>query len=197
MKAQLIDEQPIVDMHGQLQDGGLFERLSLYVVGGTFMSSFCLSTTVSASTVYHRYSILPALSLDGIIALDIVEGSYNTRLFAHFIDGLLDQMSPFPLPNSVIVMDNCRIHKDPVILDMITSRGMRYEFLPPYSPDYNPIELAFSAIKSYISRHGGIMREAMLEKDDTSVYCLLCEAVYSVTESNAEGWFKYSGYSVD
>ena len=141
--------------------------------------------------------MLPALSLDGIIALDIVEGSYNTRLFAHFINGLLDQMSPFPLPNSVIVMDNCRIHNDPFILDMITSRGMRYEFLPPYSPDYNPIELAFSAIKSYISRHGGIMREAMLEKDDSDVYCLLCDAVYSVTESDAEGWFKYSGYSID
>ena len=93
--------------------------------------------------------MLPALSLDGIIALDIVEGSYNTRLFAHFINGLLDQMRPFPLPNSVIVMDNCRIHNDPFILDMITSRGMRYEFLLPYSPDYNPIELAFSAIFSY------------------------------------------------
>ena len=45
----------------------------------------------------------------------------------------------------------------------------------------------FSAIKSYISRHGGIMREAMLEKDDGDVYCLLCNAVYSVTESDAEG----------
>ena len=70
--------------------------------------------------------MLPALSLDGIIALDIVEGSYNTRLFAHFINGLLDQMNPFPLPNSVIVMDNCRIHKCPQILDMIIERYAEY-----------------------------------------------------------------------
>ncbi|KAJ7352384.1 hypothetical protein DFH08DRAFT_652033, partial [Mycena albidolilacea] len=63
--------------------------------------------------------ILPALSLDSIIAVDIVEGSFNTRRFARFIDGLLDQMSSFPLPNSIIMMDNCRIHKCTETLDMI------------------------------------------------------------------------------
>ena len=66
--------------------------------------------------------MLPALSQDGIIAVDIVEGSFNKIRFAQFIDGLLDQMNPFPLPNSVIVMDNCRIHKCAEILDMITAR---------------------------------------------------------------------------
>jgi len=62
------------------------------------------------------------MSHDGIIAVDIIEGSYNTRRFARFIDGLLGQMNPWPLPNSVIVMDNCRIHKCPEVLQMITDR---------------------------------------------------------------------------
>jgi hypothetical protein len=62
------------------------------------------------------------MSHDGIIALDIVEGAYDTRHFAHFIDGLLDQMNPWPLPNSVVVMDNCRIHKCPEVLQMISDR---------------------------------------------------------------------------
>ncbi|KAF9523761.1 hypothetical protein CPB83DRAFT_774972, partial [Crepidotus variabilis] len=66
--------------------------------------------------------ILPAISLDGILAVDFVEGSYTKKRFGRFIDGLLDRMNPYPLPNSVIVMDNCRIHKDPAILDMITER---------------------------------------------------------------------------
>ncbi|KAJ7040478.1 hypothetical protein C8F04DRAFT_948362, partial [Mycena alexandri] len=66
--------------------------------------------------------ILPALSLDGIIAVDIVEGSFNTRRFARFISGLLDQMNPFPGPNSVTVMDNCRIHRCQEVLVMITEQ---------------------------------------------------------------------------
>jgi hypothetical protein len=69
-----------------------------------------------------RYSILPALSLDGILTVDIVEGSFNKIRFARFIDGLLDQMNPFPGPNSVIIMDNCRIHKCLEVLEMIEAR---------------------------------------------------------------------------
>jgi len=71
---------------------------------------------------HHRYSVLPALTLDGIIALDIVEGSYNTKRFKKFVRGLLDQMNVFPGPSSVIVMDNCRIHKSKDIADMIYER---------------------------------------------------------------------------
>ena len=66
--------------------------------------------------------MLPAISLDGILACDIVEGSFNTAKFAQFIDGLLTQMNPFPGPNSVIVMDNCRIHKADLIRKMIEER---------------------------------------------------------------------------
>ncbi|KAE9402785.1 hypothetical protein BT96DRAFT_816035, partial [Gymnopus androsaceus JB14] len=52
--------------------------------------------------------ILPALCSTGILTVDMVEGSYNTSRFQCFIDGLLDQMNPWPQPNSVIVMDtNC------------------------------------------------------------------------------------------
>ncbi|KAF8154137.1 hypothetical protein B0H34DRAFT_662109, partial [Crassisporium funariophilum] len=68
--------------------------------------------------------ILPALSRDGIISLNIVEGSFNKILSGQFIDGLLHQMNPFPGPNSVIVMDNCRIHKCPEILNMILAWGV-------------------------------------------------------------------------
>ncbi|KAA1479855.1 hypothetical protein DENSPDRAFT_741025, partial [Dentipellis sp. KUC8613] len=69
--------------------------------------------------IYCRYSLLPAISLDGIMALDIIEGAFTSLTFAEFIDGLLDRMNPFPGPNSVIVMDNCAIHKSPIVLEMI------------------------------------------------------------------------------
>jgi transposase len=73
---------------------------------------------------------------------------------------------------------------------------MRYIFLPPYSPDYNPIELAFSSIKAYIRRKGDIARTTMLDDDDMDVRLFLNEAVFSVTEDDAKGWFNHSGYKV-
>lgn len=161
-----------------------------------------------------RYSILLGLCLSGILHVSIVTGSFDAEKFAEFIDVLLTQMNTFPGPNSVIVMDNCRIHKASFILDMIEARyvhplilhtgdlisilrGMKYIFLPPYSPDFNPIETAFSAIKAYIRRNGDLYRSSMSSgaaSDEVAVYCQLSEAVYSVTAENAAGWFHHCGY---
>jgi hypothetical protein len=70
-----------------------------------------------------RYSVLPALSLEeGVLHCDILEGSFDTASFYKFIERTLDRMQPFPVPNSVIVMDNCRIHKHPDIQELIESR---------------------------------------------------------------------------
>ncbi|KLO16719.1 hypothetical protein SCHPADRAFT_822917, partial [Schizopora paradoxa] len=71
---------------------------------------------------FISFSILPALSIDGFLFASIVEGSFNTALFTEFIEVLLEHMNPFPEPNSVIVMDNCRIHKSPLIVEMIEQR---------------------------------------------------------------------------
>ena len=72
---------------------------------------------------------------------------------------------------------------------------MRYLFLPPYSPDFNPIELAFSAIKANIRRHGNVARHAMEADDDLDVYLQLNKAVWTEgTAENAHGWFKHCGY---
>ncbi|KAF7371970.1 hypothetical protein MVEN_00055000 [Mycena venus] len=68
------------------------------------------------------YSVLPAISLDRILYVNIVECSFNAESFTAFIDGLLNKMNPIPGPNSVIVMDNCRIHKAEIIREMIEER---------------------------------------------------------------------------
>ncbi|KAF8346480.1 hypothetical protein F5887DRAFT_883329 [Amanita rubescens] len=71
----------------------------------------------------RSFSILPALSLtEGILHCDIVEGVFDSNLFYTFISRLLDHNEPFPGSNSVIIMDNCHIHKHPAILDLIESR---------------------------------------------------------------------------
>ena len=156
--------------------------------------------------------MLPALSLDGILAVKIVEGSFTTELFKDFIDGLLDHMNPFPGPNSVIVMDNCRIHRARAIREMIEerlvvqcfdfpttdqfSRGMMCEFLPSYSPDFNPIELAFSKFKAYIRRNQHVLISITVNDDNDNTACILFlhSAVWLVTPQDAEGYFRHCSY---
>ena len=69
-----------------------------------------------------RYSILPAITIDGMIYCTIVEGSFNSALFYDFVTSLLEHMNPWPARNSVIVMDNCAIHKVPEVRELIESR---------------------------------------------------------------------------
>ncbi|PVF90923.1 hypothetical protein CPB86DRAFT_720375, partial [Serendipita vermifera] len=76
---------------------------------------------------YNRYSILPALSLnDGIFHVEVVQGSFTMDTFNQFIRNLLNRMNPYDAdehpPRSVIVLDNCQIHKDPEILNYIIER---------------------------------------------------------------------------
>jgi len=142
----------------------------------------------------RRYSVLPALSLEGILHCSVVEGSFCTESFTKFISGLLDHMEPFPARNSVIVMDNCRIHKHPDIQALVESRGMRCEFLPPYSPDLNPIELAFSAMKYHLRRNGEYARLAMTQLTEQEVCITLLDALYTITPEDSYGWFMHCGY---
>lgn len=71
---------------------------------------------------YGRYSLLPALTTQGMIFAKVVEGSFTTRRFLAFIKCLLDRMDATMEQGSVIIMDNARIHKDPRITDLIEAR---------------------------------------------------------------------------
>ena len=97
-----------------------------------------------------KYTILPALSLDGILHLEVVENTVTGNIFHQFIQVLLPQMNKWPLPNSVLVVDNTAIHKVTSIRELVKGRGARLLYLPVYSPDFNPIELAFSLIKAWL-----------------------------------------------
>ena len=79
----------------------------------------------------YSYSILPALSLDGILHLAVEDHPYTAEQFNSFIDGLLYNMNEFPGPNSVIIMDNASIHKSWELRDMIERR---YGVLPDEFP---------------------------------------------------------------
>ena len=96
----------------------------------------------------EKYSILPTFTVDGFLCHDIIQGSFTTaRFFIIIRDILLPQCNPFPASKSVIVMDNTQVHCRPIIREIIESAGCKLVMLPPYSPDYNPVEIAFSIMK--------------------------------------------------
>ena len=97
-------------------------------------------------------------------------------------------MNPFPGDNSVIIMDNAKIHHDNELIALIEGLGCRVVFLPPYSPDYNPIETAFSTIKSWI-RYNHIFMETC----NDPMYALLV-ACSQITPQMAKSYFEASIY---
>ena len=142
-----------------------------------------------------KYSMLPALSLDGMLHLEVVENAITGDVFRRFVQGLLPRMNAWPLPNSVLVIDNASIHKVAGIREMVEERGARLVYLPAYSPDFNPIELAFSAIKAWLRLNRDHVNQE-LESENGMVYNALWEAVHSVTAEHAKGYFKHCGYNI-
>jgi len=141
-----------------------------------------------------RYSVLPGLSLNGIVYAQIIQGSFNGSTFKIFLKGLLACMNPYPSPQSVLVMDNCAIHHVEGIQEMCDEASVKLIYLPPYSPDFNPIEECFSFMKSYIRRNGVRFRADIDSGDKSKPYLFLYEALDKVTEDHAKGWFHDSGY---
>jgi len=97
-------------------------------------------------------------------------------------------MNPYPGSNSVIVLDNARIHHDEGLIEYLQAFGIRVEFLPPYSSDLNPIETAFSVIKSFLKKN-----QDFIENCNDPIYALLV-ASFHITTAMAEGFFRGTVY---
>jgi transposase len=91
---------------------------------------------------------LPAITLEGYLAYDIFHGGYNTERFNNFIRiKVLPRINPFPGLRSVLILDNASYHRSQELKDICKEAGIVLKFLPPYSPDFNPIKKLFSALK--------------------------------------------------
>ena len=102
-------------------------------------------------------------------------------------------MNEWPLPNSVLIIDNTAIHKVEGIHEMVGEQGSQLLYLPAYSLDYNLIENTFSSIKSWLcSNHDHVNLE--LNSVDGTVYDIFWEAIHSITADDSKGWFKLCGY---
>ncbi len=112
-----------------------------------------------------------------------VEGSTTKEVFETYIEHFL---TPILRPGQVVVMDNLGAHKGERVRELLESRGCELLYLPPYSPDLNPIEEAFSKIKALLrraeARGRGVLVEAMGKTLD------------AISARDAKGFFEHCGY---
>ena len=100
-------------------------------------------------------------------------------------------MNPFPVPCSVLVMDNAQIHHNGRVANIVEAAGCLILYLPPYSPNLNPIEKGFSVFKSTLRRHEGLMTGGESDYDVLDVFIKLV-----FTSDLIKKLFQDSGYSV-
>jgi transposase len=92
--------------------------------------------------------MLSAINIDGRMPTMVFDGTADIAAMLSYLDWLL---LPELEPGDVVVMDNLGCHKSSVVVELIRSVGADVRFLPPYSPDWNPIEHIWSKIKSYLA----------------------------------------------
>ena len=142
-----------------------------------------------------RHSAIAAMCMDGVIDVQITTESVNGETFCDFLEyRLLPQLQPYNGVNSrsVVILDNASIHHVESATHLIEETGALAIFLPPYSPDYMPIEQCFSKIKSYLRGHDPII--SVLEESEIEE--LILSAFTSVTADDCYGWMKDCGYII-
>ncbi len=127
-------------------------------------------------------TIIGALRHDGLDALMTVDGGTDTLVFQAYVDQVL---IPTLEPGDIVVLDNLAAHRADGVRQSIEAAGCELVFQSPYSPDLNPIELAWSKVKAFL-------RTARARTRDT-LDMVLGWTLELVTHSDAQGWFRHCG----
>ena len=128
-------------------------------------------------------TLLASMSLEGMGPCLAVEGSTTTKVFETYLEHLL---APTLQPGQVVVMDNLTSHKGSRVRELIEGRGCELLYLPPYSPDFNPIEEAFAKLKALLRKAEARSREMLIEA--------MGLALEALTARDARSFFEHRGY---
>jgi transposase len=128
-------------------------------------------------------TILGALNLRGLVATMTIQGGTDGDVFAAFLDEIL---GPHLKDGDLVVMDNAGAHKDPRVKMILAKFGAKPVYLPPYSPELNPIELAWSKLKSFLRTVKARTIHAL--NDAVGLGMKL------ITTDDATNWFRHCGY---
>ena len=128
-------------------------------------------------------TLVAALAPDGLREPWLIEGAMTTETFEWYIR---EQLAPRLHPGQVVVLDNLNAHKAASIREALAQRQCELLFLPPYSPDFTPIEQAFSKLKAILRGLGARTHEALQEA--------VRLAIEAITPDDAAAWFAHAGY---
>lgn len=129
-------------------------------------------------------TFVAAFRLDGLFAPMVVDGALNGELFLKYVQ---QELAPHLRSGDIVVLDNLPTHKVSGVVDAVQARDARVLFLPPYSPDYNPIEQVFSKIKNELRRRELRTIDALENA--------FGESLDWITQTDAVHYFQHSGYS--
>ncbi len=130
-------------------------------------------------------TLIAALGVEGMRCSTVVDGAINREVFEAFVEHVL---VPELKPADVVVMDNLSSHKGGRIRQLIEDTGAELRYLPPYSPDLNPIELVFSKIKQLMRTLAHRTKEALWRSMQT--------VLDAVSDSDAANCFRHAGYTL-
>jgi transposase len=130
-------------------------------------------------------TLVAALTPDGLHVPWLIEGAMDSATFEWYIT---EQLAPTLQPGQVVVLDNLSAHKAANIRQVLAARGCELLFLPPYSPDFTPIEQAFSKVKAILRGLGARTRDALQEA--------VRLAIEAITPDDAVAWFAHVGYAL-
>lgn len=133
----------------------------------------------------ENITMIASLSFSGVEAPMTINGAVDALVFKIYVQEVL---CPTLSQGDVVVMDNLAAHKVSGIRELIEAKGAKLIYLPPYSPDLNPIEKCWSKIKTYLRKAKARTRDE-LEK-------ALREALLLITKEDAVGWFRSCGYAI-
>ncbi len=128
-------------------------------------------------------TLVASMSTGGMGPCLAVEGPTTREVFETYLERLL---APLLEPGQVVVMDNLSSHKGGRVRELIEGKGCELLYLPPYSPDLNPIEEAFAKVKALLRKAEVRTREALIEA--------MGRALEAVTAKDAHGFFEHRGY---
>ena len=135
---------------------------------------------------WHTTTLIAALGIDGIVCSTTVNAAVNGDMFEAFVEQVL---IPELRPGDTVVMDNLSSHKRASTIRKIEAVGAEVQFLPPYSPDLNPIENIFSKVKNRLRSLACRTREQLWEK--------MQSVLDEVTPQDARNCFRHCGYATN